>query len=98
MPIGKQIYIRELQKNIIGSLSIPQYIHIHQGNTPVVRTEYAELQDQGLVSYRSLYTVIKVGTKTIPIVARIVSGMSIPLLIGMNYRDAHAEDPEHKER
>ena len=77
---------------MIGSLSIPKYVHIHQGNSPVVRTEYAKIQDLCLVSYRSLYTVFKVGKKTIPIVACIVPGMSIPLLIGMNYRDAHAED------
>ena len=59
-----------------------------------MRTKYTEIQDLGLVSYISLYTVIKVGTKTIPIVARIVPGMSIPLLIGMNYRETHVEDPE----
>ena len=100
MPAGKHIYIRKLQHYIIVSLSIPQYVHIHQGNSPVMRTQYAEIQDLGLVSYRSLYTVIKVGTKTIPIVARIVPGMSIPLLIGMNNRDAHAERriQKHKER
>ena len=44
---GKHIYMRELQQNIKGSLSIPQYVHIHQGNSPVVRTEYAEIQDLG---------------------------------------------------
>ena len=38
--------------------------------------------------------VIKVGTKTIPIVACIVPGISIPLLIGMNYKDPHAEHSE----
>ena len=30
---------------MIGSISIPQYVHIHQGNSPVVKTEYAEIQD-----------------------------------------------------
>ena len=81
IPAVKHIYVRELQQNIIGSLSIPQYVHNHQGNSPIVRTEYTEVQDLGLVSYRSLYTVIKVGTKTIPIVACIIPGMSIPLLM-----------------
>ena len=79
MPAGKHIHVRE--QNVIGSLSIPQYIHNHQGNSPIVRTEYTEVQDLGMVSYRSLYTVIKVGTKTIPIVACIIPGMSIPLLM-----------------
>ena len=87
MPTGKHIYIRNLHNNIIGSLSIPQYVHFHQGNTPVVRTKYIEVQDLDLVFYRSLYMVIKVGTKWIPIVARIIPGISIPLLIGMNYKD-----------
>ena len=64
MPAGKHIHVRE--QNVIGSLSIPQYVHIHQGNSPIVRTEYAEIQDIGLVSYRSLYTVIKVCTQTKP--------------------------------
>ena len=63
-----------------------------------MRTEYAEVKDLDLVSYRSLYTVIKVGTKWIPIVACIVPGISIPLLIGMNYKDAHAEDPETQQK
>ena len=37
--------------------------------------------------------VIKVGKKWIPIIARIIPGVSIPLLIGMNYKDFHAEEP-----
>ena len=42
----------------------------------------------------SLYTVIKVGTQTLPIVAGIIPGMSNPLMLGMNYRDSHAKDFE----
>ena len=37
------------------SVSVPQYIATHQSSTPVIRTEYCELQDIGLVSYKSLY-------------------------------------------
>ena len=51
MPAGKHIYVRELQQNVIGSLSIPQYVHIYQGSSPIVRTKYAEVQDLGLVSH-----------------------------------------------
>ena len=67
MLVSTYSQVRELQQNVIGCLSIPQNVHIHQGNSQIVRIEYAEVQDIGLVSYRSLYTVIKVGTKTIPI-------------------------------
>ena len=94
MPAGNHIHFRELEQNVIGSIIIPQYVHIHQDNSPIIRTEYDETQDIGLVSYRNLYTVIKVGTQTLPFVAHIITGMSIPLLLGINYRDAHAEDPE----
>ena len=94
MPACKHIHVRELEHNLIGSISVPQYVHIRHGNSLVILTEYIELQDICLVSYRSLYTVIKVSTQTLPIVARIIPGMSSPLLLGMNYRDAHAEDPE----
>ena len=38
--------------------------------------------------------VIIVGKNWIPIIARIIPGVSIPLLIGMNYKDFHAEDPD----
>ena len=94
MPAGKQIYVRALHNNIIGNLSISQYVHINQGNTPVVRTKYVEVQDLDLVSHRILHTVIKVGTNWIPIVAHIIPGIRIPLLIGMNYKDSHAKDPD----
>ena len=94
MPAGKHIYVRALHNNIIGNLSISQYVHINQGNTPVVRTKYVEVQDLDLVSHRILHTVIKVGTNWIPIVAHIIPGIRIPLLIGMNYKDSHAKDPD----
>ena len=88
------IYVKELHSNIIGSLSIPQYVHIHQSNTPVVWTEYIKVQDIDQVYYRSLHMVIKVGKKWIPIIARIIPGVSIPLLIGMNYKEFHAEETD----
>ena len=63
---GKHIYVKELHSNIVGSLSIPRYVHIHQSNSTVVRREYIEVQEIDQVSYRSLHTV-KAGKKWVPI-------------------------------
>ena len=38
--------------------------------------------------------VIRVGKQVLPIVAGIIPGMSGPLLLGNNYKDSHAEDPD----
>ena len=64
--------VRDLEHNLIGNVSVSQYIATHQNSTPVIRTEHYELQDIGLVSYKSLYTVIKVGIQTLPIVVHII--------------------------
>ena len=58
MPAGKHIYVKGLHSNIVGSLSIPQYVHIHQSNSSVVCSEYIEVQEISQISYRSLQTVI----------------------------------------
>ena len=58
MPAGKHIYVNGLHSNIVGSLSIPQYVHIYQSNSPVVRSEYIEVQEIDQISYRSLHTVM----------------------------------------
>ena len=94
MPAGKHIYVDTLQSNKVGSFVIPKYVHIHQSNSPVVRSEYIEVQEISQISYKSLHTVIKVGKKRKPIIAIIIPGVSIPLLMGMNYKDFHAEDPD----
>ena len=95
MPAVKQLSMKELsESNLIGSLSVPQYIASHQINSPIVRTEYCELEDIGLVSYRSLYTEIRVGKQVVPIVSHIIPEMSGPLMLGNNYKDSHAEDPD----
>ena len=60
----------------------------------MVGTEYFELEDISLVSYRSLYTVIWVGKQVLPIVTNIIPDMSGPLMLGNNYKDSHAEDPD----
>ena len=38
--------------------------------------------------------MIKVGKQILPIVARIIPGMSGPLMLGNNYRDSHTENPD----
>ena len=38
--------------------------------------------------------MIKVGKQVLPIVARIIPGMRGHLMLGNNYRDSHAEDPD----
>ena len=54
----------------------PQYIGTHQDKAPIVRTDYCELETLGLISYRSLHTVIKVGKQVLPIVERIMPGVN----------------------
>ena len=56
-------------------------------------TEYCEFESIDLVSYRSLHTVIRLGKQVLPI-WRINPGMSSPLMLGNNYKDLHAEDPD----
>ena len=92
-PHGQHIFVKELEINL-GSGSIPEYKAAHQDEAPVVRTEYCELETLGLTSYKSLHTVIKVGKQVLPIVARIIPGMNVPLMLGNYYRDLHAEDPD----
>ena len=60
MPAGRTMYVDGLQTNIIRELAVSDFLHIHQARTPVIRTEYVEVQEIGKVSYRSMHTVIKV--------------------------------------
>ena len=87
MPAGRTMYVDGLQTNIIRELSVSDFLHIHQARTPVIRTEYVEVQEIGKVSYRSMHTLIKAGKNWLPIIARIIPGVSVPLLMGMNYKD-----------
>jgi hypothetical protein len=61
-------------------------------------TDYCELEAIDMVSYRSLHMVIRVGKQVLPIVARIIPGMSGPLMLGNNYKDSHMEDPDTKRK
>ena len=35
----------------------------------------------------------KIGKKWIPVTAKVIPGIALPLLVGMNFRDGHAECP-----
>ena len=65
----------------------------NQAKGPTVRTAYAEVQEINRVSYRSLHFTTKIGKKYIPVTAKIIPGMVLPLLVGMNFRDEHVECP-----
>ena len=77
MPAGKIIYVDGLQKNIIVELAVSDFIHIHQAMNPMVRTEYVEVHEIGIVSYRSMHTVTKIGNRWLSIIARIIPGVSV---------------------
>ena len=77
-PAGSTIYVDELQTNINGELAVSDFLHIHQARSPVIRTEYVEVQEIGKLSYRSMHTVIKVGKNWLPIIARFIPGVSVP--------------------
>ena len=44
--------------------------------------------------YRSLTHNTRIGDRYIPIVARVIPGTALPLLMGRDFRDNHAESPE----
>ena len=47
---GQHIFVNELEVNLIGSVSVPQYVGAHQDKSPTIRTDYCELETQ-VVSY-----------------------------------------------
>ena len=78
--------------NIIGEFSLNDFLKENQIRSPVVRKEYTEVQGINMVSYRSMHTTTKVDKKWLPVTARVIPGVALPLLVGMNFRDGHAED------
>jgi hypothetical protein len=70
------------------------FLKENQIRSPVVRTQYAEIQEIDMVSYRSMHTTTKVDKKWLPVTARVIPGVALPLLVGMNFRDGHAEYPD----
>ena len=57
---GRTIYEDGLYTNIIGQFALDEFLKVNQVRCPVVRTEYAEVQEINMVSYRFLHTVKKV--------------------------------------
>ena len=45
-----------------------------------------------------MHTFTKVDKKWLPVTARIIPGVSLLLLMGMNFRDGHAEDPDMQKK
>ena len=90
---GLTIYEDSLHTNIIGEFSLKEFLNENQVRSPVVRTEYAEVQEINRVSYRSLHSTTKIGKKWIPVTARVIPGVALPLLVGINFSDGHAECP-----
>ena len=91
---GRTIYEDSLYTNIIGEFSLDDFLKENQVRSPVVRTEYVEVQEINMVSYRSMHTVTKVDKRWLPVTARVIPGVSLPLLVGKNFRYGHAEDPD----
>ena len=50
---GQTIYEDSLYTNIIGEFSLDVFLKENQVRSPVVRTEYIEVQEINMVSYRS---------------------------------------------
>jgi len=92
-PAGLTIYEDSLRTNIIGEFSLKEFLKDNQVKGPVVQTQYAEVQEINRVSYRSLHSTTKIGKKWIPVTAKVIPGVALPLLVGMNFRDGHAECP-----
>ena len=51
-----------------------------------------------MVSYRSMHSVTKLDKRWLPLTARVIPGVSLSLLVGMNFRDGHAEDPDMQKK
>ena len=91
---GMTIYEDSLRTNIIGEFSLNDFLKENQIRGPVVRKEYGEVQDINMISYRSMHTTTKVDKRWLPVTARVIPGVALPLLVGMNFRDGHAECPD----
>ena len=95
---GLTIYEDSLYTNIIGEFSLNDFLKENQIRSPVVRTQYAEVQEIDMVSYKSMHTTTKVDKKWLPVMARVIPGVALPLLVGMNFRDGHVEDPDMQKK
>ena len=46
-----------------------------------------------LIGFHITFSLTKIGKKWIPVMARVIPGVALLLLVGMNFRDGHAECP-----
>ena len=77
MSAGLTIYEDSLYTNKISELK--DFLKENQIRSPVVRTQYAEVQEIDMVSYRSMHTTTKVDKKWLPVMARVIPGVALPL-------------------
>ena len=68
---GRTIYEDSLYMNIIGEFALYEFLNENQIRSPVVRTEYLEVQEINMVSYRSKHTVTKVDKRWLPVTVRV---------------------------
>ena len=54
-----------------------EFLNIQQERSPVIRTEYVEVQEID----RSMHMVTKVGKKWLPVTAQVIPGVTLPLLM-----------------
>ena len=95
---GLIIYDDRLKTNIIGEFSVDEFRKIYQTRKPLVRRQYTEVHDVDQISYRSLTHNTRIGDRYIPIVAKIIPGIALPLLMGRDFRDDHAETPAQQKQ
>ena len=95
---GLIIYDDRLKTNIIGEFTVDEFRKIYQTRKPLVRRQYTEVHEIDQVSYRSLTHNTRIGDRYIPIVARIIPGIALPLLMGRDFRDDHAETPAQQKQ
>ena len=95
---GLIIYDDRLKANIIGEFTVDEFRKIYQTRKPLVRRQYTEVHDIDQVSYRSLTHNTRIGDRYIPIVARIIPGIALPLIMGRDFRDDHAETPAQQKQ
>ena len=60
---GLTIYEDSLYMNIVGEFLLKEFLKENQIRSPAVGTEYAEVQEINMVSYRSMHTTTKVDKK-----------------------------------
>ena len=92
-PGGRTIYVDGLHTNIIREFSLDEFLKVHQVPNSLGPSMWKSRKSIRYHTDRSMHTVTKVDKKWLPVTARVIPGISLPLLMGMNFKDGHAEDP-----